>query len=238
MYQNYIFDLYGTLVDIETDEWQDSFWESVADFFTGFGATYTAAELHDRYGELVKESEHALSIKSGLPVSDVEIQLDHVFETLFLEKGYKPSKEDIVNTAHFFRKVSTKYIKLFPGALELLQRLKKAGKKVYLLSNAQQLFTENEMRDMCIYDMFDGVFYSSDYGVKKPCVIFYEALFNQEKLEKDNSVMIGNDCIADIKGAHDFGIASMYVHTKQSSPLKGPLPKDCKVLKTIGDVYR
>ncbi len=236
MYQNYIFDLYGTLVDIETDEWQDEFWQQVASYYGRYGACYSGVEFRTRYAELVKEHELALAKKSGLASSDVEILLDDVFAALFLEKGYQPGKEDVADVGLFFRKASTKYMKLFPGAKELLERLHKAGKKVYLLSNAQRLFTENEMRDICIYDMFDGVFYSSDFGVKKPCVIFYEALFNQEKLEKDSSVMIGNDCIADIKGAHDFGIDSMYVHTKQSSPLNGPLPDNCRVLENIGDV--
>lgn len=27
MYNNYIFDLYGTLIDINTDEWNDDLWK-------------------------------------------------------------------------------------------------------------------------------------------------------------------------------------------------------------------
>ena len=32
MFKNYIFDLYGTLVDINTDEWSDDLWEKMALF--------------------------------------------------------------------------------------------------------------------------------------------------------------------------------------------------------------
>ena len=30
MYNNYIFDLYGTLIDINTDEWNDDLWKKIA----------------------------------------------------------------------------------------------------------------------------------------------------------------------------------------------------------------
>lgn len=30
MYKNYIFDLYGTLIDIRTDEWSEEPWEEFA----------------------------------------------------------------------------------------------------------------------------------------------------------------------------------------------------------------
>ena len=33
MYNNYIFDLYGTLIDINTDEWNDDLWKKIAIFY-------------------------------------------------------------------------------------------------------------------------------------------------------------------------------------------------------------
>ena len=44
MYTDLIFDLYGTLVDILTEE-TDEVWEKTALFFGYYGAHYTAAEL-------------------------------------------------------------------------------------------------------------------------------------------------------------------------------------------------
>ena len=48
-----------------------------------------------------------------------------------------PTKELSVHTGQFFRVMSTEYIKLYPGTKEMLKELKKAGKNIYLLSNAQ-----------------------------------------------------------------------------------------------------
>lgn len=237
MYQNYIFDLYGTLVDIETNEEKPSLWKRTARLFALKGAFYMPAELKRRYKELVCEKEELLTAKSRICRNVVEIRLEEVLEALFLEKGVVPSEREVLDMGLFFRNESIKYIRLFPGTEALLRRLKKAGKRIWLLSNAQRIFTEPEMLMLGIYDCFDGILYSSDAGVKKPSPLFFDALIQRYGLKKEESVMIGNDCIADIAGAHEFGMASMYVHTNQSTPLTASLPEDCRVLTEIREVY-
>lgn len=42
MYSNYIFDLYGTLIDINTDESSNEFWYKLSLFYSFKGAIYIA----------------------------------------------------------------------------------------------------------------------------------------------------------------------------------------------------
>lgn len=56
-YKNYVFDLYGTLVDIHTDEKDDKIWEKMALFYGYYGARYTAEELYAVYLDLVEKKE-------------------------------------------------------------------------------------------------------------------------------------------------------------------------------------
>ena len=49
MYKNYIFDLYGTLIDIRTDEWSEEPWEEFAAWLTGNGMPYTGSEVKALY---------------------------------------------------------------------------------------------------------------------------------------------------------------------------------------------
>ena len=49
MYENYFFDLYGTLIDIRTDEGKPSLWRDAAKFYSLCGASYSASELRERY---------------------------------------------------------------------------------------------------------------------------------------------------------------------------------------------
>ena len=53
MYNNYIFDLYGTLIDINTDEWNDDLWKKIAIFYAYKGAHYTYDELNEEYDRLI-----------------------------------------------------------------------------------------------------------------------------------------------------------------------------------------
>lgn len=244
MYQNYIFDLYGTLVDIHTNETKSYLWKKFAILLKLHGAEYTYSELRKHYKELVLREQTLLlqkmrqiCHKETLSISDIEISLENVFERLYADCGIAVDKKQIQNIGLFFRTLSLEHIALFEGARELLDRLRSAGKNIYLLSNAQRIFTEPEMRMLDIYDSFDGILYSSDVGIQKPETCFYQALFDKFSLRKRDSVMIGNDRIADIEGARRFGIDSMYIHTVQSTPFVGKLPENCRKLKEISNVY-
>ena len=55
MYKNFIFDLYGTLVDINTNEWKHSLWKNMAMIYSLGGAQYTAKELKKAYYDYFAE---------------------------------------------------------------------------------------------------------------------------------------------------------------------------------------
>lgn len=237
MAENYIFDLYGTLIDIETDEEQLLLWERLADSFQEKGACYEPACLKQRYRELVTAQEDLLAERSGVPRPVVEIRLEKVFAALLEEKAVQPKEEWLLQTGALFREWSTHYLRLFPEADGLLRRLHEAGKGVFLLSNAQRIFTMPEMKKLGIADSFDGILLSSDAGVKKPSPLFFSHLLEKYDIKKDTCVMVGNDCNADIGGAHDFGIPSIYIHTVQSTPLTHPLPADCRQIRQLWEVF-
>ena len=54
MYKNCIFDLYGTLVDIHTNEKKEELWEKLAMLYRYYGADYETEELRTMYAILVK----------------------------------------------------------------------------------------------------------------------------------------------------------------------------------------
>lgn len=55
MYKNYIFDFYGTLVDIRTNESKPYLWKKISEIYSAYGALYTGAELKKSYAKLVAE---------------------------------------------------------------------------------------------------------------------------------------------------------------------------------------
>ena len=118
-----------------------------------------------------------------------------------------------INAAQLFRISSIEYVNLYPGALDALAQLRKAGCRLWLLSNAQQIFTAYELRHLGLGEQLDGIYISSDYRCRKPDSRFYRALVEEQGLEIENCLMIGNDRHTDIAGAKALGMATLYMHT-------------------------
>ena len=172
-YENYVFDLYGTLVDIRTIEDDDKVWEILALFYGYYSALYSPEELKETYGRLIVGKEKEMKYAhEACP----EIEITEVFEDLFREKGVEPSKELAIHAGQFFRVLATDYVKVYEGTESMLEQLRAEGKNVYLLSNAQRIFTEYEMHILDIFKYFNGVLISSDYETKKPDQKFFDIL--------------------------------------------------------------
>lgn len=212
MYKNYIFDLYGTLVDIHTDEEKQEIWKKLSLFYGYHGAVYSPEELKLSFNKLADCKESTDSSHEAYP----EIQIENVFRELFIEKGVYPDQGLVLHTGQFFRVLSTEYIRLYEGVTEMLEILKKAGKKIYLLSNAQRIFAEYELYMLDIAKYFDGILISSVYGVKKPDLCFFKILLDKYHLNPKECIMIGNDEKSDIAGATKAGMDSYYIHSNIS----------------------
>lgn len=224
IYQDYIFDLYGTLVDIRTDEEQRMLWDKMRLLYGGHGAVYTAEELRLLYKKLVSEKEekaghkartrnHMADERLYAHESYPEIPIGDVFRELYMTRGIVPSEELVLYTGQLFRILSTRHIRLYEGARELLRQLRERGRGVYLLSNAQRIFTEQELRYLQIEDCFDGILISSDYGVKKPDERFFRILLEKYRIAPESALMIGNDLDSDIAGAKTVGLDTFYIHS-------------------------
>ena len=215
-YKNYIFDLYGTLVDIHTEEGDSILWEKLSLFYGFHGAVYQPEELQKSYLALVAQAENSY-VHEAYP----EIELEYVFQKLFEEKGVQAGLELAVHAGQFFRILSIEYVKLYEGTKEMLQQLRDNGKKVYLLSNAQEIFTSYELNYLGLTPYFDDIFISSSCQCKKPDTKFYKMLMDKHHLAVEDCLMIGNDNNTDIAGAKELGMDSLYIHSNLSPELTG-----------------
>ena len=215
MYQNYIFDFYGTLADIRTDEEAPELWERVSELYREHGAVYEPMELKEEFRRLARKETESCGWKYAEP------DLIKVFTYLYVNKGILCNASMAWQTAVSFRTYSRKFIRCYDGVVDFLSELKKRGKGIYLLSNAQAAFTRPEIEMLCLTEYFDGIFLSSEHGLKKPSPVFFRKLLETFQLKPSECVMIGNDEESDIAGAHGSGLASLYIHTKISPERTG-----------------
>lgn len=232
-YQNYLFDLYGTLVDVHTNEKDPLLWQRLCILLRVRGVTCTAETLQGLYAHQVSALETQARQERG---QWAEIDILPVFAAMFPQKSL-PERAVLEDLAWQFRLLSLEKLRLYPGAKELLLRLKDAGKQIYLLSNAQALFTMPELKALGLDELFDGIVISSREGLKKPDTELYQRTLARYDLHPQQTVMVGNDHRADCWGAHAAGLDSMYVFTEQSPEREDPLPVNCRLLTTIGDVF-
>ena len=214
-YTDLIFDLYGTLVDIHTEE-NDLVWEKTALYFGFYGAHFTTVELKAAFqAELRAREAKAGQSYECFP----DIPFEQIMAALFRAKGIDERADELgINAAQLFRISSIEYVKLYPGALDALAQLRQKGYRLWLLSNAQRIFTEYELRHLGLGEQLDGIYISSDYRCHKPDTRFYRALLEEQGLDINNCLMIGNDLHTDIAGAKALGMATLYMHTNLTPP--------------------
>lgn len=232
MYSNYIFDLYGTLVDINTNEYDCADWQKLTETMAFYGVNYSAEELKAAFFGACEWKDRAMQGTCQYP----EIDIVEVFQQLYANKGKKASRSLASHTAQTFRAFSTRYIRLYDGTLEVLQQLKKAKKNIYLLTNAQKVFTEEEIKRLGIKRYFKDIIYSSQEGCKKPDPKFFNALIEKHNLDRSQCIMIGNSAPEDMEGAYRAHIDGMYLHTNLSPKFEGK-PR-AKYIVENGDIRK
>lgn len=208
-YTDLVFDLYGTLVDIRTEENTEA-WEKTAFYFGFYGAHYTAEALKQAFGNtMAKRQAQAGQNYECFP----DIPCEGVFAQLFREKGVTEQANELgFHAAQLFRIASLQYIHLYPGVMDALSRLRQHGYRLWLLSNAQRAFTAYELRLVGLADQFDGIYISSDFACRKPDQRFFQALIQERSLNPATCLMIGNDRQTDIAGAAQAGMDTLYLH--------------------------
>lgn len=209
MYKNYVFDVYGTLVDIHTNEYELATWQKLADTLKFYGVNYSAQELEETYF-----ASCDLQIQQGKANFQYpEVDVVEIFCQIFANKGKKAGKSLATHLAQEFRAFSTQYIRLYDGVVETLTKLKKAGKKLYVLSNAQSCFTKTELGRLGLRKYFSGIIYSSDYKCAKPDAKLFETLVKKYNLDKKETIYIGNDGFTDVVGARNAKIDCLWIKT-------------------------
>jgi len=207
-FDNYIFDLYGTLIDIHTDEYCGETWEKWIACLDDYGIKHPAlTRFRDDFFRTDKEHRLRSSV-----YEHPEIDVLKVYDELFTLYGNrKLSEAALFEIAYRFREASRDYCRLFDGVPAFLQRLRALGKKIYILSNAQRSYTLYEIRHFKLDELVDDFLISSDYGCMKPDKAFYDAIVRKHCLDRSRSVMLGDSYENDYRGAINAGLNAIWL---------------------------
>ena len=123
------------------------------------------------------------------------------------------------------------------GAEEILRYLS-SKYPVYCASNASRERQKHRLSLNGFDKFISGLFISEDIGYQKPAREFFDACISAlAPLKKEELVMIGDSVSADIKGAENAGIQSIWFNIKGESPEKyGPPPVYVNKLSEIKEI--
>lgn len=206
-----LFDLYGTVVDIETDESMEEIYRGIAHYLTYQEITVHRWEVRDRYYQIMKEQKGAC--REECP----EIDVERIWNA-FLEREGVPSgaeRERLALTlAQMYRGISRKRLQLYPDVREVLDELRPVY-RLGLVSDSQPGYALPEMKAVGLDGYFDPVIISARYGFRKPDRRLMEKALDSMKLLPAEVLFVGNDMYRDIYGASRLGIKTIFIDSNQ-----------------------
>jgi putative hydrolase of the HAD superfamily len=206
-----LFDLYGTLIDIETDEGMEEIYRSISHFLNYHGIYLHRWEMKDRYYEIMKQQ------KEDRNETHPEINVEAIWNTLLRQEGMEasPACQELATTlAQLYRGISRKRLQLYPGVKKTLDELR-SEYPLALVSDAQPCFAMPEIKTVGLEGYFDPVIISAYYGFRKPDPRLTEMALASLKLLPSEVIYIGNDMYRDIYGATRIGIKTIFFASNQ-----------------------
>jgi putative hydrolase of the HAD superfamily len=200
MKKGILFDLYGTLIDILTDEVDPWVYSTLSRYLSYRDIKIAPKELKKIYFEDVqsqlKQSNEAYP----------EVDVYKIFSSMMHRYGSKTySKSEVVDTAVLFRSLTMRRFEVFQGVYEVLASLVEKY-ELALISDAQWVFTEPEMAMLGLTRFFGFWILSSRFGFKKPDGRLFDMAMKKLMIKPEESVYIGDNPPKDLVGAKKVGM--------------------------------
>lgn len=230
MIQAVFFDLYGTLVNVETNESDLPPYERLAEWLGDRKVRANPAALQKSYLDGVSKQKAALTDPDG------EIDITQVFSGMLVELGVqKPQPNLVQDFAKAFRRFTRVKCHPVPGANDLLNRLK-ADYRLGLVGDAQKLFTMPELEELRMVEPFETIILSSETGFRKPSSKMFEVVLQALEVAPDEAIFVGDSLREDVAGAKAAGIRTLHYCPTGKPEAGGPEP-DGRV-KKLGEVAK
>jgi 5'-nucleotidase len=107
------------------------------------------------------------------------------------------------------KRANTQRIAWLPGAKEFLLRMRRAGKRVVLLTNSHPRVLQIKNENTGVLDYFDAAFTSHEFGAPKESAHFWKAVRAVEPFDAERS-LFADDSPSVLRAAQNAGIRWVY----------------------------
>lgn len=210
-----IFDINGTLIDINTNEGSEEIYRAISHYLTCQRIYMHRWQVRDKYCEIMdnqrRESAEEYFEFDAVDVWREFIRLNSANITLLPPEklGQMP-----LFLAEIYRGISRCRLQVYPDVKNVLEVFH-ARFRLAAISDAQSVWALPEMRAVGIESFFNPVIISGDYGFRKPDKRLFKAALSAMKLEAENVFFVGNDMYRDIFGARQLGMKTVFFSSNQ-----------------------
>lgn len=233
-----LFDVNGTLIDIETDEWMEEAYRAVAHFLTYQGIGLRRGEVRDLYFLIMKE-QFAASAEVYPEFDAVAIWREIIqrYATAYTRSlGPDKLQQMPLFLAELQRGISRKRLVAFPQTLEILAQLK-TRYKLAVVSDAQSAFGLPELHAAGFAGYFAPIIISGDYGYRKPDARLFQSALTELQVSPEEAIFVGNDRFRDVLGARQVNMKTI-LFCPHGNPGGPPETEPDYILYQYGDLPR
>lgn len=190
-YKHILLDLGGVIINLDYSKTTDAFKKLGIDNFEKLYTQFSQTNLFDDY-------------ETG------KISTQHFLNKLLTELPQGTSPNQIVSAWNAM------ILDIPQSRIDLLLKLRAQGKKVYMLSNTNEIHYQKVERiwkasfDTQPSDYYDQIYLSHELGMRKPDVSTFEMVLNKLNLNSEE-VLFVDDSIQHIEGARAAGIHSIHL---------------------------
>ncbi|MDH4316766.1 MAG: HAD family hydrolase [Desulfobulbaceae bacterium] len=211
-----MFDLNGTLININTDESYHEIYRFLANLLIYQGIQLSPEELRDLYFRLMKTQRR--SSVEQYPEFDVV----GIFRDIIEKHGtrytrslcYTKAKNLPLFLAEAYRAASLNRLEIYPGVMDTLDDLIKCY-KLTAVTDGQSPWALAELRGVGLGIYFPEIIASGDLGYRKPDRRIFDLALRKLRLPADQVVFVGNDMYRDIFGAQQLGMKTVFFRSNQ-----------------------
>lgn len=229
------FDLYGTLIDIKTDEYDPWVYSALSQYLSYHSINIDPGELKGLYFGGIRQ--YLNQSKETYP----EVDIYKVFQDIMNRYGSrKYSRQAVLDAILLFRSLTIRQFKVFEGLYDVLISICKRHKTA-IISDAQWAFSEAEIAKLGLNRFFNVRILSSRFGFKKPDARLFSIAMERLRVRPEDSVYIGDNPPKDLVGAKSAGM-KFILFGSECKAYNGYTPDRCfsnyseieNVLKELG----
>jgi HAD superfamily hydrolase (TIGR01549 family) len=229
-----LFDLGNTLIYDDPAAWKevfqradDSLWSSLREF-----------GIQSSPGELYGEHENLLRYYYKLREGDLdEPSISTVFRELLNQHKITLSEKELQSALRSMYAVTQSNWHVESDAIPVLKSLQESGYRMGIISNGAEDMNTYELIDKAkLRPYFEFIISSAAFGKRKPHPGIFHTALDHFQVPPEQTVMIGDNYEADILGAHQLHMNTIWITRRVPDPIQKPTIQPEAIISTLSEI--